>query len=330
MVVLMWSTTDYGYNVGQEGWMHHVAIFAQPFRMPDFFLISGLFLAASIHGPWWEYLDRKLIHFAYFYLLWLSIQLALTEPGMLLSDPIGFAATWLKALVVPVNSLWFVHLLAVFYFVTRLLRNTSRWMVFTLAAVLHVAYNLGTIETGWNVAAQFFDRYIFFYTGYAAAPLIFAYARRVTAAPGTAVAGLAAWAGVNGLLTAGGHAAYPGLTLVLGFAGAGAIIAISSLLADKSRARWLAYAGARSIVIYLSAFLPMKLMLKLLLVTGAVADVGLACAIITVFAVTAPLAFHRAIQGTVLQYLYIRPAFFRLPPQPHVDTRQRHPAGALR
>lgn len=330
MVVLMWSTTDYGYSVGQEGWMHHVAVFAQPFRMPDFFLISGLFLAASIHAPWRDYLDRKLIHFAYFYLLWLTIQLVITETGMLLADPSSFAATWLKALIVPINSLWFVHLLAVFFLATRALRNSSPPLVFTLAALLHVAFHLGLLETGWNVANHFFDRYIFFYTGYVAAPWIFAFARRVAAAPRTAVGGVAAWAGINGLLTAGGHAAYPGVTLVLGFAGAGAIIAIASLLADRSRVRWLAYAGACSIVIYLSAFLPMKLMLKFLLVTGAVTDVGLACMVITVFAVAAPLVFHRAIQGTVLQYLYIRPGFVSLPTQPLADTRHRPPAGALR
>ena len=31
----------------------------QPFRMPDFFLISGLFLARVIDRDWRDYLDRR-------------------------------------------------------------------------------------------------------------------------------------------------------------------------------------------------------------------------------------------------------------------------------
>jgi uncharacterized membrane protein YcfT len=47
-----------------------VVAFAKPFRMPDFFLISGLFLARVIDRDWRTYLDRKVVHFVYFYLLW--------------------------------------------------------------------------------------------------------------------------------------------------------------------------------------------------------------------------------------------------------------------
>ena len=312
LVVMMWSTYDYGHNVGREGWLHGLSTFAQPFRMPDFFLISGLFLAASIHGPLLDYLDRKLFHFAYFYMLWLGLQLGLTEPGLLLGDPLAFAAMYLKALVVPVNSLWFVYMLAVFYLATRALRHVPRWSVFTLAAVLQISHDAGAIATGWNVADYFCDYYVFFYTGYAAAPYVFAFARLCAARSAQALAGLAAWAAVNGLLSASGFALAPGISLFLGFAGAGAIIATGSLLAGKERFRWLAYAGAHSFVIYLSAFLPMKLMLKLLLAAAPALDVGVACLIITAFAVATPLLFHRLIRGTALGFLYKRPGIFRL------------------
>ena len=44
-VVMMHSTLGVGNTLGQEGWLHSVVAFAKPFRMPDFFLISGLFLS---------------------------------------------------------------------------------------------------------------------------------------------------------------------------------------------------------------------------------------------------------------------------------------------
>ena len=52
MVVMMHSTLGVEQAAGREGWMHHVVAFARPFRMPDFFLISGLFLARVIDRDW--------------------------------------------------------------------------------------------------------------------------------------------------------------------------------------------------------------------------------------------------------------------------------------
>ena len=48
MVVMMHSTLGVEAEAGREGFMHYVVAFATPFRMPDFFMISGLFLARVI------------------------------------------------------------------------------------------------------------------------------------------------------------------------------------------------------------------------------------------------------------------------------------------
>src|SRR5215218_739866 len=81
-VVMMHSTLGVEAALGQEGWMHHVVAFAKPFRMPDFFLISGLFLARVIERDWRTYVDRKVVHFFYFYVLWVTIQFAVKAPGL--------------------------------------------------------------------------------------------------------------------------------------------------------------------------------------------------------------------------------------------------------
>ena len=77
----MHSTLGVEKAAGREGWMHAVVAFAKPFRMPDFFLISGLFLARVIDRDWRTYLDRKVVHFAYFYVLWVTIQFAFKAPA---------------------------------------------------------------------------------------------------------------------------------------------------------------------------------------------------------------------------------------------------------
>ena len=66
MVVMMHSVLGVELAAGETGFMHAVVSFARPFRMPDFFLISGLFLPLVIDRDWRLYLDRKIVHFAYF------------------------------------------------------------------------------------------------------------------------------------------------------------------------------------------------------------------------------------------------------------------------
>ena len=73
----------------QTGFMHAVVEFAKPFRMPDFFLISGLFLAVVIDRDWRTYLDRKVVHFAYFYVLWVTIQFGFKAPCFRRRDRLG-------------------------------------------------------------------------------------------------------------------------------------------------------------------------------------------------------------------------------------------------
>src|SRR5436190_22279133 len=106
-VVMMHSTLGVEQAAGEQGWLHAVVAFAKPFRMPDFFLISGLFLAQVIDRDWRTYLDRKVVHFAYFYVLWCTIQFAFKAPGMA-SDvgAAGVAIAFAEAFIEPFGTLW--------------------------------------------------------------------------------------------------------------------------------------------------------------------------------------------------------------------------------
>ena len=314
LVVMMHVTLGYGEDVHREGWLHHVVRFAQPFRMPDFFLISGLFLSRSIHAPLKDYLDRKVLHFAYFYVLWLAIQLSIVEAALLVTQPVVFVATFAHALIEPINTLWFVHMLGLFYLTTRLVRGVPAALVFAVAVGLHTAHIARIIDTDSVVINEFSNRYVFFFTGYVAAPWIFNFARNVAQWPHRAVAALAVWGITNGVMAASGLHFQPVLSLIMGFAGAAAIIAIASLLAQRDWARPLRYVGVNSIVIYLTFFFPKGVLTRLAAATVPNWDVATVSLLITAVAVISPLVFHRFIRHTPLNFLYVRPAAFRLIP----------------
>src|SRR5688572_28362510 len=123
LVVLMHSTLGVENAAGGLSWLHDFINWAKPFRMPDFFLISGLFLASRINRPWREYLDSKVLHFAYFYTLWMTIQFATKGYGLYQANGVeGLFKDYALGFVEPFGTLWFIYMLAVFFVVVKATR----------------------------------------------------------------------------------------------------------------------------------------------------------------------------------------------------------------
>ena len=127
MVVMMHSVLGVEAAAGQTGFMHLVVMFAKPFRMPDFFLISGLFLPMVIDRGWRLYLDRKVMHFAYFYLLWVTIQFGFKAPAFAAETSWTHAGLlYLESFIDPFGTLWFIYLLPIFFVVIKATRRCRR------------------------------------------------------------------------------------------------------------------------------------------------------------------------------------------------------------
>ena len=137
LVVMMHSTLGVEKAAGELTWVHGFIDWARPFRMPDFFMISGLFLASRIDKPWRGYLDSKVLHFAYFYVLWMTIQTFTKSFGVLQTEGLAsFLKIYLEGFYEPYGTLWFIYLLAIFFVVTKLLRQVPALLIFAGAAVL--------------------------------------------------------------------------------------------------------------------------------------------------------------------------------------------------
>lgn len=331
MVVMMHSTLGVELAAGREGFMHQVVAFARPFRMPDFFLISGLFLGLVIDRPWRRYVDRKVVHFAYFYILWLTIQFAFKAPGI--ASEAGWRSaleTYLAAFIQPFGTLWFIYLLPIFFLVTRVVKTLPVWFVFLGAAAMEVL----PLHFESVLLDEFFSRYVYFFAGYAFASPVFAFAAWVRRQPAIFLALCVVWALLNGLLVftpapaalsvwlqpalensgaTGGYSELPIISLVLGLFGAAFIVGTAALLSLLRPMSWLTWLGEQSIVIYLAFFLPMAITRAVLLKTGIVSDVGLISLFVTSAGVAGPVVLYGLVKWSGYgRFLFERPQWARI------------------
>jgi len=312
-VVMMHSTLGVEAAVGHNGWMHPVVAFALPFRMPDFFMISGLFLSNVIDRDWRTYLDRKVVHFAYFYVLWMTVQFAVKAPGMVADAGVAdVARLYLLSFIDPFGTLWFIYLLPVFCVFIKLTKRVPWPIIWLFGAALEI----WRPNTGWMVPDEFAARFVYCYTGYIAARYVFAMAARAQDAPALGIAGLLGWALINGTLVYFGYEQMPFISLALGLVGACAVVTISALMTLHDVFKPLRYCGRNSIVVYLAFFLPMAATRALLLKTHLLTDVGSMSVIITAAGVIGSLALYWATHGTWANFLFERPAMFWLTPKP--------------
>ncbi|GJD76830.1 hypothetical protein NBEOAGPD_0031 [Methylobacterium gregans] len=312
LVVLMHATLGLEDALGERGYAHAIADFAQPFRMPTFFALSGLFLGRALASDWRPFLERRVFHYLYFYTLWLLIQEVIRFPhlgGGTLAGTLSHVA-W--SYVEPFSTLWFLYALALFALVTRLVEGVAA------PVVLGVALGLAgsDVTTGWHILDVACDTYLFFYAGYRLAPQIRAFGARMRARPALAAGVTGGWLVVNAVLIftvvpALGHtmvAEAPLVAMPLGALGVFGVIALATLLERSVAGPALAYAGYRSIVIYLAAFAPVAALRALMVRYGLPFDVGTASLALTAAGILLPLALERVLRGTPAACLFVRPS----------------------
>ncbi len=333
LVVMMHSTLGMGEAVGREGWLHHVVAFAKPFRIPAFFLVSGLFVARALSRDWPTYLDRRVVHFAYFYILWLTIQ-SVFKFGQLYDDSfLRFITNYALAFVEPFGTLWFIYVLAVFSVMAKLLMRVPHHIHIIGAATLQIIPMLFN-NWGWQIKWDLLDyvctNYVYFVAGYVFASGAFTYAHEAARRIHVTLTGLLVWAMISGLFAFAqtGHpifktwASLPFISLGLGLLGAFALIAVAVLLVRLRLSAPFQYCGHHSIAIYLAFFVPLVVTRLIFIKLGLVQDVGFASLVITIVAITTPLIFERIVRHTWMDFLFVRPKSVSLLPPKQKDPAE--------
>lgn len=313
-ICIIWVVTLYATDHVREithsiGWMQYVVDFAQPFRMPDFFLLSGLFVSRVIDKPLRSYIDTKILHFLYFYLLWGTLKFLNTYWQQLLGpDPLHLVPEYLRMFIEPpTGPLWFIYILPLFFIAVRLLRRVPMAIVLPLAALMQMAVTFGEIELSIKVADKFARYFVFFYSGYCFARPIFKAALWTESNLRTAFAIFSVWFISNATLVAFHVTFALGMQLIMGYAGAFAVLFVASVLSRMKYTEWLRYLGKHSIVVYLGFVIPIGVMRKLIHSQSATMDVGTLALIVMVLSVLGALLIYWAVRETPFRFLFSRP-----------------------
>ncbi|HVY52829.1 MAG TPA: acyltransferase family protein [Devosia sp.] len=337
LVVMMYSVFNVGQDAEGVGLFHYIIGFATPFRMPEFFLISGLFVDQVLSRTWRAYADRRVVHYLYFYAIWAVIHIVL-KIGILSAAPKEAAVDLLYAIVEPYGVLWFIYLLAAFSAATKLMYDlrAPKWAVWAFGAAFQMAH----VQTGSYLVDQFCAYFVYFYSGYIFAPRIFRLVDFALGHKPLALGGLAIYAVVNVALVFSpgfavlpneiqlGWAGLPGVRLTLAIAGSLALCVTAGLITGPRVTGWLRWLGEHSIVVYLVFVLPMSFIRIALGKLGLIDDVTLSSFIVMTGSIVASVALYLAVQWVGRgKFLFERPAWAHIPGTK--GSRSYAPSGAV-
>ncbi len=308
LVAMMHSTLGVELAAGDTAIMGWIVDFARAFRMPLFFAIAGLFAASALKRSWLSFSNAKLVHFAYFYVLWSVLQigarLALAGHGQ-------HDITWTQFLLIPIEpfgTIWFIFVLPLFLLVARLSRSVPPILVFSASVLL----SLLQTRTGW-IAPDAFSKYlVFFLGGLYGAPWLTALADWARGRILAVLALFALFGCANLQVMSWGLIESPGFALILGLAGTVALVSLSGLAGHHRLAAPVRYCGRNSLVIYVAFSFPMVAARAIGTKSGLMVDPDLMAVFVTAVAVSGTLAMAWAARKTPLVFLFDRPAAIAL------------------
>ena len=290
------------------------------FRMPLFFLASGLFAASIIRRDWPTLWRTRLSLLVWALLLWTLVRFGYFS---LLPNPAGFDETnpidLLLSPVRPSNGLWFLYALALFFVAAKLMRNRVDWRVQLGGAALLSVLFFARADTGniaWNGIGRYF---VFFLLGCYLRDRILAFVNRPSrlGALGLGLGFGAAFLLLAGVvLTVDSRIPFITGTLVLvSLLALGAGLLLARFLVGYRAMVWLTYVGRNTLPIYVVHVLFVSALTSLLLLArgqGWLDRIGpVLPVLVAAGAVGASLLLWRLVRALpVLRYGFAAPGWF--------------------
>lgn len=284
---------------------------SSPIRMPLFFLVAGFFARKAIHGPYVQFVNGKVIHFAYFYILWSGISIftraslsSFTNNDVLFSD--FFTILWH-----PTFTLWFLYSLLLAFVLARLMRNLPVIIQLCLALIAAV-YVIHYIPSGELILVKRTLRLLpFFLFGVYYSESIRAWVSRSHLKQTTILgAGFTLLAVIAFFYGSPDQAIYFFPMAALAIA---TVMCFIFFIRSSKIASGLSYVGERSLYIYLMHFLPAAGFRVVLLKLGVDVHPLLLALICTAASVASCILVYEIFKNIYpIKYLFKRPSLFYL------------------
>lgn len=282
------------------------------FRMPMFFLASGLFAAKTLHGSWHTVLHKRVALFAYLFALWYTIAYAASAlvPDELEPEVVVGVAAYLHGYLVPSSVLWFIYALALYSILVRAARRLPGWLQVLAAAAVSIVFGGGVVRVDEYVWRSMLTFFVFFLIGVHYRPLVERAAARVTWPRALVIfaAYVAVTFSVGQLLVE----KPPGVRFALSLFALAAGVAMSIVVVRLPVARVVTALGRRTLPVYVAHMIVVKLLGAVLVSLGWEATSPLAVGAMVLggalVAVTVSLALERALVAAGAPWFYALPS----------------------
>ena len=134
-----------------------------PIRMPLFFLVAGFFAKKSIEGKLSKFIETKVAHFIYLYVLWSVISITIRSALSSFTNNNVQYTDILNIFWEPTFTIWFLYALLIAFVVARITRALPP--IIQIIGALTLAILVDNIPDGSNILLKTIKLYPFFIIG---------------------------------------------------------------------------------------------------------------------------------------------------------------------
>jgi len=286
------------------------------FRMPLFFLASGLFAGSVIARGWRDLWRSRLSLLVWALLLWSVVRFAFfsvipNPTGMDETNPVDLLLTPLR----PSNGLWFLYALTLFFVAMKLMRGRVDWRIQLAGATVLSIWFFARADTGniaWNGIGRYF---VFFVIGCMFRDRIVRFVEKRGPLSGIAF-GIAFVVLAVGILALDGRVPFiTGALIITSVFAIAAGLILARFLSGFKWMSWLTYLGRNTLPVYVLHVLLVSGITSLLLMAAGQGWLQRLAPVlpplIAATAVAASLGIWRLTRDLpVLRYGYVAPRWF--------------------
>lgn len=270
--------------------------------MPLFFMVAGLFAYKSMTSPLKTFIDTKVLHFVYFYVLWSLISTGVR--GLYAGDPYHVI---LERLLVPGFTMWFLYGLLLSFIMLRVFRKIPAEFQIAIFSALS-SYLMYSYPQSTDVYVRTLTIYPFFLIGVYCSSWIREYASD-TNPKKVAVWVIVFFCVYIGVGLSGGLDA-PRF-YILALVSAAAIFPLMYSLRETAIVGIFSFIGRNSLYVYLMHFFPAAGFRELSVRLGFDDKVFIVL-VGTIVSVLVPLLVYFCLRNTWFGFLFSRPKFLIL------------------